>query len=483
MRRWSNQLEAQRRKYKEREISLESYRANGTSETEFEFMRGQQIENPYARQPDEEDDDADDSGSFVAGGGQSWSGHHYHNRGEYSQSRNASQTSLRSRSTTGESSALPPAAALAHSRAMPPRLPPGAIAHPGHGPLSLRTAPLASPGDRDVPESYFSPGGDSPLSSSRTSSSSNMYPFPRQPYTNGYYEDNASHARFTAPATARPMLGRETSAPPVVDGYGPAPPRTSAVPRTMHSSTQIAPPRNRSASSPDINQNVRGIKRVGPQPPVPDVPASYQGPYPPPPHVVARSQTGSPALSNGVPSRGNGSTSPNSQRERGYSMRREESNSSANYPYEGRAAAAATSTFPLPPASRGATPVPRQQAFTPAAQSFSTGLPAPTQLKVKVHCPAAGQVLTLVVPLNITYQSLKDRIDAKLQRSTNLTLGSTSPDMSAENVVKLKYLDEDDYVTIQTDEDVQEAFESWREQTQGGDPVPGMGEVELFCQR
>jgi cell division control protein 24 len=97
----------------------------------------------------------------------------------------------------------------------------------------------------------------------------------------------------------------------------------------------------------------------------------------------------------------------------------------------------------------------------------------------------------LVVPLNISYQTLKDRIDAKLQRSTNLTLGTGSggpgvPPASKDNVVKLKYLDEEDYVTIQTDEDVLEAFETWREQRGGdlgGDGMGGMGEIELFCQR
>ena len=111
--------------------------------------------------------------------------------------------------------------------------------------------------------------------------------------------------------------------------------------------------------------------------------------------------------------------------------------------------------------------------------SVVTVLEAPTQLKVKVHCPSASQTLTLVVPLNISYQSLKDRIDAKLQRSTNFTLGGPK-----ETQVKLKYLDEDDYVSIQSDEDVQTAFETWKEQnpTQPG-TLGTMGEIELFCQR
>lgn len=466
-------------------MTYEAYRSNGTSETEFEYLRGQPpIENPYARHA--EDEDEDDSESYQSH--PSWNSHHYH-RDEFSQSRTASQTSLRSRSTTGESSGIPPASAVPYSRAMPPRMPPSSIPLPGHGPLSIRTQmqpPMASPGDRPG-ESYFSPSGDSPLSSTRTSSSSNMYPFPRQQYTqNGYYgeENPQSHARFTAPAMPRPMLGRETSAPPmVVDHYGPAPPRS--VTRGMHSAQAMPAPRHRSASSPDMNQNPRAAKRVGKQPPIPDMPTPYQG-YNGPAHMIPRSQSGSPALGPGIPARGS-SSSPNSQRERGYSVRRDEQN--PNYPpYEGRAPAAATSAFPMPPPSRGATPVQPQQRShayplpSNAAPSHAAALPAPTQLKVKVVCQTANQVLTLVVPLNISYQSLKDRVDAKLQRSTNLTLGG-GPGASKDNVVKLKYLDEDDFVTIQTDEDVQEAFESWREQVQNGEAVPVMAEVELYCQR
>jgi len=82
--------------------------------------------------------------------------------------------------------------------------------------------------------------------------------------------------------------------------------------------------------------------------------------------------------------------------------------------------------------------------------------------------------MTLVVPTTISFQSLKDRIDAKLQRSTSVSLSTGQ--------VKLKYLDEDDYVSIQSDEDVQTAFETWKEQQRDINPG-GLGEIELFCQR
>ena len=92
-----------------------------------------------------------------------------------------------------------------------------------------------------------------------------------------------------------------------------------------------------------------------------------------------------------------------------------------------------------------------------------------------MHCPSAGSSMVLVVPSNITYQSLKDRIDAKLQRSTSLSLSSGS--------VRLKYLDDEDYVSIQSDEDVAIAFETWKEQTGPGSHGVGVyPEIELYCQ-
>lgn len=135
------------------------------------------------------------------------------------------------------------------------------------------------------------------------------------------------------------------------------------------------------------------------------------------------------------------------------------------------------------PSSRTVTPVAPKGTFSPPPSEVQPASTTPAQLKVKVHCPSAAQTLTLVVSTTISYDSLKDRIDAKLQRSTNLTLQDRRPsDGGVEKIpVKLKYLDEDDYVSIQSDEDVQTAFETWREQK--GEGIGGMGEIELFCQR
>lgn len=96
----------------------------------------------------------------------------------------------------------------------------------------------------------------------------------------------------------------------------------------------------------------------------------------------------------------------------------------------------------------------------------SPDLPIPTQLKVKVNFVDSGNYVTLVVAFNITYQSLIDRIDAKLARFTNSSI--------SKGMLKLRYQDEDgDFVTIASDDDIQIAFIEWRE--------GGVGEIELFC--
>lgn len=99
-------------------------------------------------------------------------------------------------------------------------------------------------------------------------------------------------------------------------------------------------------------------------------------------------------------------------------------------------------------------------------------LPLPTQLKVKVHCDG-GNYVTLVVQFNITYQSLIDRIDAKLARFTGSSIGKGS--------LKLQYRDEDgDFVMIESDDDIQIAISEWREGVRNM-YSQGVGEIELFC--
>lgn len=117
-----------------------------------------------------------------------------------------------------------------------------------------------------------------------------------------------------------------------------------------------------------------------------------------------------------------------------------------------------TGTF-APPTSN---PMPNQQ----------SEMPFPTQLKVRVNLDS-GNYVTLVVAFNISYQSLIDRIDAKLARFTSNSIGK--------GMLKLQYRDEDgDYIVIQSDDDIQIAFMEWREGMKSM-YSGGVGEIDLYC--
>jgi len=200
-------------------------------------------------------------------------------------------------------------------------------------------------------------------------------------------------------------------------------PYHSADPRTGR---YVSPPqaavlasRLRSVSSPDVHTLNSNIKTAGYNaPPIPSVPAHLSS------SIVNRSQNNSPLYNN------NNNNSMRSQ----------------------------TISPPL---------------MSPAS-SFGDGL-MPSQLRVRVKVPSEGSTMVLVVGINTTFQQLQDRIDAKLQRHTNLSLANGS--------VKLKYIYDDEFVTIQTDEDVQTAFETWRDQQQSPSTPGQVGEIELYCHR
>ncbi|KAL6158754.1 Guanine nucleotide exchange factor for Cdc42p [Exserohilum turcicum] len=322
-------------------------------------------------------------------------------------------------------------------------------------------------------ESYFSPTAETPMSThsnARTSSSSNNnFPFPRQAAPNGYsHEENNRH---TAPAQSRhPSRGENI----------PHPQTRAQRPSLPANATISAQGRMRAASSPDINSHLQGQPRRAPQQPVPEVPP-FPTHYAYNAAIVNRSNSNSP--NQPAPPRA-ATQSPAIQRDRLIQQRT--ASELANQ----------TSDFPNGPMRREPNYPAMNRTMTPASsfeRSQGTLTPAsmdsrnmspplsqdpsiPTQLKVKVHCPSAGSSMVLVVSTNISYQSLKDRIDAKLQRSTSVSLGSGQ--------VKLKYLDSDNtYVSIQCDDDVQEAFENWKEQQSNLNPGAGLGEIELFCQR
>lgn len=381
MKKWSEIIEHQRSTFNE-----QARLANMTSQTEFRYLQDQgNLENPY------KDDDDEDSFEYP----------------DSAMSRQASSTSLRSRSATNDS--MTQATNLRGGK---------------HAPLTLRTQHLynaTSPMEQQrYGNSYFSPVAESPQSySSRTSSSSGMMPLHSRQSgpLNGQSEDNN---RFTAPPAGYAIRTSKDSPA----GYYPVDPRTGR----YVSPPQALSSRMRSASSPDVhtlNSSIRGA--MSNAPPLPTLPQHLSI------DTVNRSQNNSPLYSAGSNPR-DGIIGPQ---------------------YGGRAQ---TISPPL---------------MSPAS-SFGDGI-MPSSLRVKVKVPSEGSAMTLVVSLHITFLELQKRIDAKLQRHTKLSL--------ADGTVKLKYLYDDEFVTIRTDEDVQTAFETWRDQ-QNSPSIPGqIGEIELYCHR
>lgn len=405
MKRWHSQIELQRKNCLE-----QSRNQPTTSNTEFTYMqnRTDDLENPYRDDENPEDDDMGTPPSYAGS--------------EYNMSRNGSSTSLRSRSNTGESG-------------FGPRIPPKQLGFSGQ-PLTLRTqqihSGMMSPIDK---ASHFSPNLDSPTST-RTSGSSGMFPFPRQA------TPGDDQSRFTTPAAGRGQTAAFQSMD-VRSG------RTQANGVNAAYQAALAQNRFRSASTPDVNRRVPTNA-----PPVPSVPSHLSA-------QAQRSQTSSPVYLTGK------AAQQLLDGKRPIITHHQTLSTDSQYGY-------GSGGFDQ---ARGITPLPLQSdagVMSPNLGSSQTfGDPSqPSQLKVKVKVPSEGSTMTLVVGFNISFQSLKDRIDAKLQRYTNVTLASGS--------VKLKYLYDDEHVSIQTDEDVQTAFDEWREQQQE-EIVGQLGEIELFC--
>ena len=66
----------------------------------------------------------------------------------------------------------------------------------------------------------------------------------------------------------------------------------------------------------------------------------------------------------------------------------------------------------------------------------------------------------MIIPSNIQFRSLTDRIDAKLARFTNASIAC--------GTVRLRYQDEDgDFIWIDSDDAVHEALLDWRETLRG----------------
>lgn len=384
----------------QKQLLLETVRriSQGTSSTEFVSMETQpRPENPY-REIEDEDDDVYAKPAAAL----------HSARLAPSESRNASNNSLRS----------------AHGPRYAPVEPP----------LSLVTDVAATD---PAANSYFSPSNDSPLSD-RSSSQASMYGFPRQPLPPaGWSYDHSKHR--TAPAMARV---------PSRDGTGIQAARPS-LPVMMSSQqvhSQFAQNRSRSASTPDINgpgqRRPHSNSVAADGVPVPPVPSQIMR------NPLSRSQTASP-FDLQLPSRSAKHGRPvESDSIRSNTLdfhpRGTPPDFSRHEQTRHIAQQAMTSSF--------------SDTYTPTASFASTNTDrsaiCPAQLKVKVMFDPGPSHVTIVVPSSIKYKTLVDRIDSKMVR--------VAPASIARGSARLRYRDQDDdFIVIKNDEDVADAIEEW----------------------
>ncbi|OJJ49442.1 hypothetical protein ASPZODRAFT_157831 [Penicilliopsis zonata CBS 506.65] len=427
MRKWSKDIENQRAIQAEQRNA----RNTGTSETEFMYMKSVNMPNPYQQEYDAEEQSVKEAAFFS----------------EFPMSRNASSTSLRTRSATGGSGGssrprfqmqMPEASLAVHTQ--------------------FQTGSM-SPGERNG-NSYFSPMSEA-APSARSSSQSTGYSYGRTGTPSNQWHEEPN--RYTAPALSRGVSRDGTNGTSYFNG--PPPPNGRSAQRPSlppMSGPQAQPPngmaqRMRSASSPDIHHHTVPDRRYMagsidnvPVPPIPAHMANMRAP-------INRSQNNSPTSHN-LPGARSATHSPAQQLP------------------DGRPAPPLqhTSHFQEPQYSESnrGTPLGHDQPTSPLSQESEDPF-MPTQLKAKVNFD--DNYVTLVIASNILFRSLTDRVDAKLARFTNRSIGSKS--------VRLRYRDEDgDFVTIDSDEAVQLAFMEWREQHRDMLSKGQVGEIQLYCQ-
>lgn len=454
MKKWAMGLETQRKENNPRASTN-----SDSAATDFAWTnQAIGLENPYLAQ---EDDDDDDYGPATAP-----AQFPVPSRTMGGMPRTASSSNLRMRAGTVDSSA----SLAGMVRAPPPRFP---LPMPPV-PLSVQTQPSGAHSPSAwAGDSYFSPAAESP-SSSRASAASGMflssYGFPKANTPQPPWEDNN---RYTAPAGPRAPSGDGSSpSSHMSNGRNPRGPSLPA----MASNNQAAmQQRNRSHSTPDIQVPGMPRTRQPSQGNIPAVPGIPQHLHPNHDPNIPRNQTGSPR--NEMPIRSH-TNSPGTQRMHQHSgslggtmthFPTQPVYSRQGTPGPGgnnlRVDAAAANSRTVSPSLGTAT-------MPPSSSLTSPDMPMPTQLKVRVNCET-GNYVTLVVAFNITYQSLIDRIDAKLARFTSSSI--------SKGMLKLRYRDEDgDFVTIEGDDDIQMAFMEWREGVRNM-YSGGVGEIELFC--
>lgn len=430
MRKWYKDIDTQRALLAEQRGT----RSAGTSETEFTYMKNMaMMPNPYQQEYDAEEQATKEAGFFS----------------EFPMSRNASSTSLRTRSATGGSGG---SGQLSAGR--PPRFP---MPEPN---MSVHTQFInggLSPAEKNM-GSYFSP---TETPSTRSSSQSTGYSHSRQGTPSSNW--NEEHNRYTAPALSRQTTRDGSNTNPYFPNHpnGRGGPQRPSLPPLGGPHGQISngmAQRMRSASSPDIHHHnapesrrhmgahtMQTVDNV-PVPPIPAHMANMKAP-------VNRSQNSSPTHHNLSIRAANPTTNPQS-------------------PYDPRQMAPTHFHEPQYSESRASTPV-QEQPTSPLSHEPGDDGYMPTQLKAKVNFD--DNYVTLVIASNIMFRSLIDRVDAKLARFTNRSIGNKT--------VRLRYRDEDgDFVTIDSDEAVQLAFMEWREQHRDMLAKGQVGEIQLYCQ-
>ena len=457
MLRWNREIEAQRALGHDSRAT----RANGTSETQFISLRGVQMENPHQEYDLDEED-------YNRGGQPAYLGYENGYHSEFNMSRNASSVSLRSSPTATTNGALH----NIHPSARPARFP---MPDPSSLP-PLNTSFQNSPADRGG-NSYFSPverEGSTPMSASARSSSQsawsgyNRYGTPSNGWSNGEEPTN----RNTAPAMSRsngggnPYLfnGRDArmrpSLPPVATG----PPTAQQLANGVN--------RMRSASSPDFTNpsrrspNGQVVPNGSDVPTVPAIPPHVAGRVAPVNRSMSNSPTGLPPRAHTPAANGHFYGLPSGSRPQITSHYTYDSS------YNGKIDPRQMVSN-LTPGSSNST-IDRDRNLSPLLSTPSSdGEPfMPSQLKAKVCFD--NNYVTLVIASNIQFRSLTDRIDAKLARFTQASIGGGS--------VRLRYRDEDgDYIWIDSDEAVHDAFLDWRETHADKIAAGTVGEVLLFC--
>ncbi|EFX06307.1 Rho guanyl nucleotide exchange factor [Grosmannia clavigera kw1407] len=472
MKKWAARLDAQRKVNAPRPDQSPEQAAP----PDFAWMKTQDggvnaLQNPYAQEEEEEEEEEDLAQQLIPP--------------------QFNTSILRARSATSDGTQ----SIVGLMRQPPPRFPLPAPPTP----LSLQTqmtsqqALASSPNFRGG-ESYFSPVAESPVSS-RTSTTSGMFP-PSAGYMfsksgtpqPGGWEGDVN--RYTAPAMPR-ASSRDGPSPSnaygMVNGRNPRGPSMPAMPKEPQTLTQLQ--RSRSYSTPDINGQQARRTPGGSQgniPAVPGIPQHLHATHERHDSTIPRSNTGSPRID--LPMRSS-TQSPSVQQNR-------------LQPQPGVSYGATMAQFPTQPIyPRQTTPGPsgasqqngtnpqhvptplslNEPVWAPASPPLGTGMSlgmmdsdmlAPTQLKVKVNYDSSNY-MTLVVAFNITYQSLIDRIDAKLARFTDSSIGK--------GMLKLRYQDEDgDFVSIGSDDDIQIAFMEWCDGLKNQYNA-GVSEIELFC--